>query len=77
MALLYIFLYVLIGFVISILCMLFYKKIGVYKYNRDFPPIFLVFVVWPIACLVIPYCLIDWIERGVKPVDKSDLRSYI
>lgn len=75
--LLYIFLYILIGFVISILCILFYKKIGVYKYNRDFPPIFLVFGVWPIAWLVIPYCLIDWIEQkvsGVKPKDRSNLR---
>ena len=77
MALLYIFFFFLIGFVISILCMLFYKKIGVYKYNRDFPPIFLVFLIWPIAWLIIPIGLIDWIEQkvsGVKPTDRSDLR---
>lgn len=77
MALLFIFLYVLIGFVISILCVFLYKKIGVYKYYRDFPPICIIFVFWPVGWLVIPYCFIDWIEQkisGVKPKDRSNLR---
>lgn len=77
MALLFIFLYVLIGFMISILCIFLYKKIGVYKYNRDFHPIGIVFLFWPMGWLVIPYCLIDWIEQkisGVKPTDYSFLR---
>lgn len=75
--LLYIFLYILIGFVISILCMFLYKKIGVYKYNRDFPPISLVFMIWPVTWIILPYCLLDWLEQkisGIKPTDYSYLR---